>query len=118
MALFYARSNPCQAAHLESGLFYNGSQMVTRDDVVEVLREVYDPELHYNVYDLGLVYDIKVSDGDVRILMTLTTPMCPIGPMVTEQIQEMLGLMPGVKEVDVDFTFDPHHISFHFHLDS
>jgi metal-sulfur cluster biosynthetic enzyme len=81
--------------------------MVSEADVVEVLREVYDPELHYNIYDLGLVYDIGVSDGNVRVLMTLTTPMCPIGPMVTEQIQEMLGLMPGVKEVDVDFTFDP-----------
>lgn len=80
---------------------------VTHDDVVETLREVYDPELHYNIYDLGLVYDIKLSNGDVRILMTLTTPMCPIGPMVTEQIQEMIGLMPGVKNVDVDFTFDP-----------
>ena len=88
-------------------MFYNGCAMVTHDDVVEVLREVYDPELHYNIYDLGLVYDIKTSDGDVRILMTLTTPMCPIGPMVTEQIQEMMGLMPGVKNVDVDFTFDP-----------
>lgn len=81
--------------------------MIKQDDVIEVLREVYDPELHYNIWDLGLVYDIKINDGDVKILMTLTTPMCPIGPMVTEQIQEMLNLMPGVKDVGVDFTFDP-----------
>ena len=81
--------------------------MVTHDDVVEILREIYDPELHYNIWDLGLVYDIKLSDGDVQILMTLTTPMCPIGPMITEQIQEMVSLMPAVKNVDVDFTFDP-----------
>jgi len=81
--------------------------MVIESDVVEALREIYDPELHYNIYDLGLVYDIGINDGDVSILMTLTTPMCPIGPMVTEQIQEVLGLMPGVGEVEVEFTFNP-----------
>lgn len=81
--------------------------MVMEADIVEALREVYDPELHYNIYDLGLVYDIKIDDGKVKVVMTLTTPMCPIGPMVTEQIQEMLQLMPGVKDVEVEFTFDP-----------
>jgi metal-sulfur cluster biosynthetic enzyme len=94
---------------------YNGAErkdrgsakMVSEDVVIEALREVYDPELHYNVYDLGLVYDIGIKDSDVKILMTLTTPMCPIGPMITEQIQETVGLMPGVKNVDVEFTFDP-----------
>lgn len=82
--------------------------MVTKNDIIEGLREVYDPELHYNIYDLGLVYDIKIKDDNsIKILMTLTTPMCPIGPMVTEQIQEMIGLMPGVRDVDVEFTFEP-----------
>ena len=72
--------------------------MVTEDVVIEALREVYDPELHYNIYDLGLVYDITIKDANsVHILMTLTTPACPIGPMVTEQIQETLGLVPGVR---------------------
>lgn len=81
--------------------------MVTRDVVIEGLREVYDPELHYNIWDLGLVYDIDIRDGDVKLVMTLTTPACPIGPMVTEQIEETIGLMPGVKSVDIDWTFDP-----------
>jgi metal-sulfur cluster biosynthetic enzyme len=82
--------------------------MVTEADVIEGLREVYDPELHYNIYDLGLVYDIGIKpDNSVNIVMTLTTPMCPIGPMVTEQIQELIGLMPGVRDVDVEFTFNP-----------
>ena len=82
--------------------------MVTEDVVIEALREVYDPELHYNIYDLGLVYDITINDSkSVHILMTLTTPACPIGPMVTEQIQETLGLVPGVKDVDIEWTFDP-----------
>ncbi len=82
--------------------------MVTEEVVVEALREVYDPELHYNIYDLGLVYDINIENSDsVRLLLTLTTPACPIGPMVTEQIQETLGLIPGVKDVDIEWTFDP-----------
>ena len=82
--------------------------MVTEEVVIEGLRDVYDPELHYNIYDLGLVYDIAVKDeSNVHILMTLTTPACPIGPMVTEQIQENIGIIPGVKDVAVEFTFDP-----------
>jgi metal-sulfur cluster biosynthetic enzyme len=81
--------------------------MVTEEVVRDSLREVYDPELHYNIVDLGLVYDIDVQDGDVHVLMTLTTPACPIGPMIIEQVQELLGIMPGIKDVDVEFTFDP-----------
>ena len=81
--------------------------MVSEEVVLEALREVYDPELHYNIVDLGLVYDVGIMDGGIHVLMTLTTPACPIGPMITEQIQETLGLMPGVKDVDVEFTFDP-----------
>lgn len=81
--------------------------MVTVEDVREALMDVYDPELNYNVVDLGLVYDIKVEDGNVHILMTLTTPLCPIGPMVEEQVREKLSLFPGVKDVSVEFTFDP-----------
>ncbi len=81
--------------------------MVTEEVVMEALREIYDPELHYNIVDLGLVYDVDIADGDVHVLMTLTTPACPIGPMIVEQVQELLGLMPGVKDVDVEFTFDP-----------
>jgi metal-sulfur cluster biosynthetic enzyme len=81
--------------------------MVTEDVIVEALREVYDPELHYNIYDLGLVYDITIADGNVGVLMTLTTPACPIGPMLSEQLQETLRLIPGIKDVDIQWTFDP-----------
>lgn len=81
--------------------------MVTEEVVIEALKEVYDPELHYNIYDLGLVYDISIDDGKVHVLMTLTTPACPIGPMIIEQLQENLMLVPGVKDVDIEFTFDP-----------
>ena len=81
--------------------------MVSEEVVLEALREVYDPELHYNIVDLGLIYDVDIKDGDVHVLMTLTTPACPIGPMIVEQVQELLGIMPGISDVDVEFTFDP-----------
>ena len=81
--------------------------MLSEELIREALKDVYDPELHYNIIDLGLIYDVQINDGNVHILMTLTTPACPIGPMVVEQIQETVGLMPGVKDVDVEFTFDP-----------
>lgn len=84
-----------------------GYVMVTEDVIVEGLREVYDPELHYNIYDLGLIYEVGIDEGDVHILLTLTTPACPIGPMIVEQINENIGLIPGVKDVDVEITFDP-----------
>ncbi|MFQ5878912.1 MAG: metal-sulfur cluster assembly factor [Dehalococcoidia bacterium] len=81
--------------------------MITEDIVREVLKEVYDPELHYNIVDLGLVYNIDVQDGNVKILMTLTTPACPIGPFIEELVRENLMMMPGVQDVEVEFTFDP-----------
>ena len=81
--------------------------MITEEVVTEVLREIYDPELHCNIVDLGLVYDIDTKNGDVHILMTLTTPACPVGPMIVAQIQEMVSIMPGVSDVDVEITFDP-----------
>src|SRR3972149_7066086 len=81
--------------------------MVSEELVTEALKEAYDPELHYNIVDLGLVYDIDVTDGAVHILMTLTTPACPIGPMIIAQIQETVRVLPGVKDVDVELTFDP-----------
>ncbi len=81
--------------------------MINEELVTEALKDIYDPELHYNIVDLGLVYDVDVKDGDVHIRMTLTTPACPIGPMIIEQIQEMVRVLPGVKDVDVELTFDP-----------
>lgn len=81
--------------------------LVTEDAVRGVLKEVYDPELNYNIVDLGLVYNIAVEDGHVKVRMTLTTPACPIGPMIEEQIDENLRLLPGVKDVEIKFTFDP-----------
>ncbi len=81
--------------------------MLTEDIVRESLKEIYDPEINYNIVDLGLVYNINVDDGLVNVRMTLTTPACPIGPMVEDQIRENVMMIPGTKDVQIQFTFNP-----------
>ena len=83
--------------------------LFTPEDVRECLKNVYDPELGVNIVDLGLVYEIHVQDEkDVQIVMTLTTPFCPIGPSVKQQINNVLKQdVEGVGKVDVQFTFNP-----------
>jgi metal-sulfur cluster biosynthetic enzyme len=81
--------------------------MISEQLVREALKEVYDPELQYSVVDLGLIYDVQVNDGNVHVLMTLTSPGCPVAPMIIDQIQESVGVIPGAKDVDVAITFEP-----------
>jgi len=82
--------------------------MVTEEAIREALKEVYDPEIPFNIVDLGLIYNIDIREGgQVNILMTLTTPWCPVGPFLAEQVREVVKLVPGVEEVEVEITFDP-----------
>jgi metal-sulfur cluster biosynthetic enzyme len=79
-----------------------------RDQVWEILHDVYDPEIPLNIADLGLIYDLQVSDaGEVSILMTLTSPGCPVGDMLADEIRDRVMSIPDVKDVHVEFTFDP-----------
>jgi metal-sulfur cluster biosynthetic enzyme len=82
---------------------------LTEDNVRQTLKQVDDPELGINIVDLGLVYEIHVQDEkDVQVVMTLTTPFCPIGPSVKQQINNVLKQdVEGVGKVDVQFTFNP-----------
>src|SRR3954452_22844992 len=81
---------------------------VTQDDVYEALEEVIDPELGLDFVSLGLVYDVEVEDaGDVYVTFSLTTPACPIGPQVSEQMREFVGDLDGVKNVHPKMVFDP-----------
>ncbi len=81
---------------------------VKREDIIEVLKTVYDPEIPLNIYDLGLIYGIEISDdGKVHILMTLTAPGCPIADSLIYEIRDKLMQLEGVKDVDVELTFDP-----------
>ena len=71
------------------------------------LEHVYDPELGVNIVDLGLVYEIEVRRGRVRVVMTLTTPGCPMSDSMPEAVERSLRLIPGVDEVSVDLVWDP-----------
>jgi metal-sulfur cluster biosynthetic enzyme len=81
--------------------------MVTVDDVSDALRDVIDPELGLDFVELGLIYGIEVDGGTVHVTYTLTSPGCPIGPQVAEQIEEFVGELDGVEDVQSTMTFSP-----------
>ena len=80
---------------------------LTEDDVREALENVIDPELGLDFVELGLVYDIAIDDTEVTVTFTLTTPGCPIGPQVSEQMEEFVGDLPGVTKVHPKLVFTP-----------
>jgi metal-sulfur cluster biosynthetic enzyme len=81
--------------------------MATVDEVTDALRDVIDPELGLDFVELGLIYDVEVQDGNVRVTYTLTSPGCPIGPQVSEQIEEFVSELDGVLQVEPTMTFSP-----------
>src|SRR5947199_105729 len=72
------------------------------------LRQVKDPELDMNIIDLGLVYDVEIVEGEVRVKMTLTSPGCPAGPMITNDAYRVLRGLEGVKDVDIEIVWEPY----------
>jgi metal-sulfur cluster biosynthetic enzyme len=81
--------------------------MIGEDDVYEALSNVIDPELGLDFVELGLIYGLEIDESTVNVTFTLTTPACPIGPQVTEQIQEFVGELPGVETVNATMVFTP-----------
>ncbi len=81
--------------------------MATVDEVTDALREVIDPELGLDFVELGLIYEVEVDDGAVHVTYTLTSPGCPIGPQVSEQIEEFVMDLDGVEDVQSTMTFTP-----------
>jgi metal-sulfur cluster biosynthetic enzyme len=79
----------------------------TVEDVMDALANVIDPELGLDFVELGLVYGVEIDSGDVHITFTLTTPGCPIGPQVTEQMEEFVGELDGVRLVECEMVFTP-----------
>ena len=82
-------------------------ELVTEELVREKLQDVLDPELRISIMELGLVYEVEVDEGTVKVTYTLTTPGCPLGPVIEGQIQDSLMELPGVKEVIPKLTFSP-----------
>ena len=81
--------------------------MVTKDQVVEALKDVFDPELHIDVWTLEIIYDIQINEGDVAVKMTFTTPFCPYGPALVKDIETKVGAIEGVTTVQVEVVFEP-----------
>ena len=83
------------------------SAILTKEQVLEALKEVYDPEIPVNVVDLGLVYSVEVEDGDVHVEMTLTAAGCGMGPYIAQQAEWRIAELEGVEDVKVDVVFEP-----------
>ncbi|MGB0377168.1 MAG: iron-sulfur cluster assembly protein, partial [Flavobacteriaceae bacterium] len=78
------------------------------EKIVKVLKTIYDPEIPVDIYELGLIYDVFVNeDNDVKILMTLTTPNCPVAESLPQEVKEKVRSLDEVKEVELELTFDP-----------
>ena len=82
---------------------------LTPESVREALKPVVDPEIFISIVDLGLIRDVVVAEGGakVRIVMTLTTPFCPEGPMIVEQVKQVVASLPGVQESEVELVWNP-----------
>ena len=81
--------------------------MPTKEQVVDALRAVEDPELGMDIVELGLLYDVEVEGPKVRVIHTLTSMGCPVGPMIQENIDQIARAMPEVEDVEVELTWDP-----------
>lgn len=97
----FLRQQPAEAAAGEpGGALY--------DAVIDALKEIYDPEIPVNIYDLGLIYGVEVGEGGhVAVTMTLTTPHCPVAESMPGEIEIRIGAVPGVGVVDVNLVWDP-----------
>ena len=78
------------------------------ENIVQVIKTIYDPEIPVDIYELGLIYDVFVNeDNDVKILMTLTSPNCPVAETLPVEVEEKVKSLDAVKDAVVEITFDP-----------
>ena len=78
------------------------------EKIVRILKTVYDPEIPVDIYELGLIYDVFVNEADeVKVLMTLTTPNCPVAETLPQEVEEKVKSLDEVKDAEVEITFDP-----------
>jgi len=78
------------------------------EKIIRVTKNIYDPEIPVNIYELGLIYEVDVKeDGQVKVVMTLTAPNCPVAESLPAQVKEEIGFLTGVTEVDLEITFEP-----------
>ena len=78
------------------------------EEVIKVLKTIYDPEIPVDIYELGLIYDVQISDeGEAKVLMTLTTPNCPVAESLPMEVEEKVGEVEGITKSQVEITFEP-----------
>ena len=78
------------------------------EEVIKVLKTIYDPEIPVDIYELGLIYDVQISDeGEAKVLMTLTTPNCPVAESLPMEVEEKVGEIEGITTSKVEITFEP-----------
>ncbi|MDI1295989.1 MAG: SUF system Fe-S cluster assembly protein [bacterium] len=77
------------------------------ENVIEALKEIFDPEIPVNIYDLGLIYGVDVQEGHVTVTMTLTTPHCPVAESMPGEVELRVGAVPGVGDAEVNLVWDP-----------
>ena len=81
--------------------------MDLREQVIAEIRKIYDPEIPVNIYELGLIYDVKVKGDNVKIIMTLTSPNCPVAESLPQDVKDSAMQVQGVEKVDLDLVFEP-----------
>jgi FeS assembly SUF system protein len=97
---FLAEKPPAENPHGPGGAVYEG--------VIEALKDIYDPEIPVNIYDLGLIYGVDVGeDGEVAVMMTLTTPHCPVAESMPGEVELRVASVPGVRDCTVSLVWDP-----------
>ena len=97
---FLAQKPPAENPAAPGGALY--------ESVIEALREIYDPEIPVNIYDLGLIYGVDATaDGEVKVTMTLTTPHCPVAESMPGEVELRVGAVPGVRDAEVLLVWDP-----------
>ena len=99
---------PVEIVHPQRAPLNAIEKSLFQSEVIEEIRTVYDPEIPVNVYDLGLIYDVQVADNkDVHIVMTLTSPMCPVAGSLPGEVECAVRATPGIGNVSVELTWDP-----------
>jgi len=81
--------------------------MDLREQVIAEIRKIYDPEIPVNIYELGLIYDVKVKEHAVKIIMTLTSPNCPVAESLPQEVKDSAMQVDGIEKVDLDLVFEP-----------
>lgn len=91
----------------ESEASGNVRDEILKEEIIEAMRTVYDPEIPINIYELGLIYDLVVQNGEVWVKMTLTSPACPVAGTLPIEVENKIAAVPGVKNVELELVWDP-----------